>query len=1100
MSILRFESEEALRFTVTSGLVPEDVLAEAAHTWRDAEGMIVVAPTASIPAESMKKLSAAGVGKLSSKKRSDGAKAVRCWAELVEPRPVRDLDAEIGLVVFLVPDGASMTDLAGELLRLGCDRLEWRATPAGHLLRAASPPYYSLLRAIDDPSISLGASAQATNGTAKAARAAASGARPRAFVPAPKGQDRVWVAIGFEHPLARFLKPEEGSTLFVGPEGFVSLPDGVWNDMYGLVDLRVPGDRTSRTYAPGEPPRLAVKLRLARAGSVAAPALWVLREDAIAKVERLLASLPEEAVRGLLFAACEREGETVVVIRARPGARASVEIDGEAYRAHGSIANLYLPCEATLEPPLRRDRVRDSLAPDADDVVWLRPAAGSFQIERAPDATFQPLSDWVEYIVDRSAAQLIPWVKSTTFDFAAFVGVDPDFAGPRAEPREEAAPAPKRKKKSEPEPEPARPAARTRTVARREEAPRAEATPLAAATVDLNAAAEELATIEKDFLVLEVAADDPTRLELWQRMGALNAALKRDLDAALCWSRTLWEDEDATEARRAWSKAAGRVAQGAPPSSLLALDAPARDHVRALAVGLITGEDEAIRDRSHDASLWLDRHDGVLDVRTAWLARVALSRLVGGDRLGLARARDRILGRIHRGLSLERDVPSFMRRAGSSRDAAQVDLVGAKLDALLSTYEKTKRKRSTLEADTKLTNAYVRFVFGYGNARLGRTERAAELRDSAVRVLPADEPLHALLSASFTARIGQALEGLPSETPLPAEISARLNSLAKLERYKVDRIRQSSTILEPHERLDPIAAFQRGEADPRGPEFAELRGVLDPIVIEAAVVAIMAKAKGSESDERARLYDGVMDFFPAIAHDRAVTHLHTILAEVAAIPAPRRVQLLEEALMLAGHFGEEPLARKIFAVLEPLVTSIGADGAAEIAPLASGMLRTLRRFGLREEAGRLLEALQAAATGKAVDHIVARLHTAAALAFLGDVERARPVFDEALVRLGGDLLNPERLKLTRALARALGAAPIGYAIAGLDQLQKKLELVTDSYNTNTHVCLSVVDFMESLVLGYVSDDLTVDHTARRFLDEDEYLVRRRIHTDLTETR
>jgi cellulose synthase operon protein C len=531
---------------------------------------------------------------------------------------------------------------------------------------------------------------------------------------------------------------------------------------------------------------------------------------------------------------------------------------------------------------------------------------------------------------------------------------------------------------------------------------------------------------------------------------------------------------------------------------LLAMEDPPRDHVRAFAVLLIAEEDPTLRELAQDASLWLDRYDAVLDIRTSWLARVALSRLVGGDRLGLARARDRLLARIHRGLSMERDVPSFMRRAGSSsgRDAAQVELLAGKLDRLLESFEKTRRKRSATEADPKLTGAYVRFVVAYGAARLGRTDRAAALRDHALASLPKD-PIHALLSRGYVARIGQALEGMPAETPLPAEISSALNALAKLDRYKVDRVRQCSKVLEPHERLDPIMAFQRGEADPRGPEFAELRGATEIGMIDKGVTTIMTKAKGSPPDERARLYDGVMDFFPAIAHDRALGHLETVLGNVSDVPPPRRVQLLEEALMLAGHLGEEKLARKIFAILEPLVAGVGPDGAAEIAPLASGMLRTLRRFGLRDEAGRLLAALQAAAKGRATVHLVARLHTAAGLAYLGEVERARPVFEEALAALQGELPMPERLQLTRALSRALGAAPVGYAIGGLDQVLKKLDVVTDSFNTNTHVCLSVLDFMEALVLGYASEDLAVDHLARRFLDDDEYLVRRRIHRDLS---
>lgn len=1082
MSVLRFESEEALRFSITSGLVPDGVLAGAARTWRDDEGGIIVAPTKAVPADSMKKLAAAGISRLPPATSSKDATAVQCWAEIVSVVRDREIEENVGQVLFVLREGASLVDLAGELLRLGCDRLEWRSIDEGYLLRVAAPPYYSLLRAIDS-----------TTGV-------------RAYLPSPKGQDRVWVEVGCEHPLARFLRPDPGNILLVSPSNgnqpsFTTLPEGAFEDMYSLVDLRVPGGGKPRQHASvDERPRLTVTLRLARAASTDAPSLWVIREDAVTKVERLLASLPEEVARGLLFSPCTNGEETIVIIRARPGSRGGVEIDGEPYRSHASIVNLFLPCDATLEPPLRRDRVRDLLTPDPDDVVWLRPLGGGrFQVERAADNAFQPLSEWVEYVIDTNAAALLPWVKSATFDFDAFIGVDP--AAERRRPDEPDEADVPRRKKVRTESEPAR-RVTTRTTPTRAEPERAVAqTTLAAAHIDPNAAAEQLASVEKEFLALDVPADAPARSELWERMAPLNASLRRGHDAALCWARVVWElaSDEAHPAKRAWAEAERALVHNASVKTLLALDEPSRGHVRALSVFLFQDEDPSLRDVAHDATLWLDRHDHVLDVRTAWLARVALSRLVGGDHLGLARARDRLLTKIHRGLSLERDVPSFMRRAGAGRDAAQIELLAGKLEGLLETFEKTKRKRSATEADPKLTGAYVRFIIAYGAARLGRTERAAQLRDAAVKMLPKD-PIHDLLSRGYVARIAQALEGLPAETPLPAEISAALNSLAKLDRYKVDRVRQCSKVLEPHERLDPIMAFQRGEADPRGPEFAELRGETELAVIEKTVAGIMEKAKVSAAEERARLYDGVMDFFPMVSHERALGHLETVITNVDDVPSPRRVQLFEEALMLAGHLGEERLARKIFGVLEPLVADVGPDGAAEIAPLASGMLRTLRRFGLREEAQRLLGALQQAAKGKATVHLVARLHTAAALAHIGETDRARPVFEEALTVLGGDLPMSERLQLTRALSRALGAAPIAFAVSGLDALQEKLEVVTDSFNTNTHVCLSVIDFMEGLVLGYASEDLSIDHVARRFLDDDEYLVRRRIHRDLRRIR
>ena len=158
-------------------------------------------------------------------------------------------------------------------------------------------------------------------------------------------------------------------------------------------------------------------------------------------------------------------------------------------------------------------------------------------------------------------------------------------------------------------------------------------------------------------------------------------------------------------------------------------------------------------------------------------------------------------------------------------------------------------------------------------------------------------------------------------------------------------------------------------------------------------------------------------------------------------------------------------------------------------------MRTLRRVGLREEARALLSAIQRGSAGERPEHVVARLHASAALAYLGDLDLARPVFEQVLGLLQGEVPVPARLQMTRACAKALASAPFDVAVAGLDALWPRLDAVTDSFNTNSHVCLSVVDYVESLVLGYASEDLVLGPEARQWLDEDEYLLRRRIHRD-----
>ena len=59
--------------------------------------------------------------------------------------------------------------------------------------------------------------------------------------------------------------------------------------------------------------------------------------------------------------------------------------------------------------------------------------------------------------------------------------------------------------------------------------------------------------------------------------------------------------------------------------------------------------------------------------------------------------------------------------------------------------------------------------------------------------------------------------------------------------------------------------------------------------------------------------------------------------------------------------------------------------------------------------------------------------------------------------------------------------------------QEFLDKTQARYNAGT---VAKLDVVESVVLAVVSDDFTLGTQARRWLDDDEFLVRRRIHRDL----
>ena len=60
----------------------------------------------------------------------------------------------------------------------------------------------------------------------------------------------------------------------------------------------------------------------------------------------------------------------------------------------------------------------------------------------------------------------------------------------------------------------------------------------------------------------------------------------------------------------------------------------------------------------------------------------------------------------------------------------------------------------------------------------------------------------------------------------------------------------------------------------------------------------------------------------------------------------------------------------------------------------------------------------------------------------------------------------------------------------------QLHGVKDSLLTKTHYSLAQMRLIEAAVLAVVNDDFTLAPVARRWLDDDEYLVRRRIHADV----
>jgi hypothetical protein len=184
------------------------------------------------------------------------------------------------------------------------------------------------------------------------------------------------------------------------------------------------------------------------------------------------------------------------------------------------------------------------------------------------------------------------------------------------------------------------------------------------------------------------------------------------------------------------------------------------------------------------------------------------------------------------------------------------------------------RRRSPIEAPEELTLAYLDLIVACGFAHLADRARADALLERARGVLDphaAHDDIHRYLLDAFVAR-ARGTAGPPL-------------GLGRVARYKVDRVRESSRLLEPAGGIEPIAQFFRRPAPPDPamalpPDLAAIhdRFASDPDGAGAALDELLAvdlREPRSVLVRQRRLVDYARTLAPA-PHARAVAWLVAI--------------------------------------------------------------------------------------------------------------------------------------------------------------------------------------------------------------------------------
>jgi hypothetical protein len=1139
--ILKFPNLATLRLALTTGAVPSALSQTPATVGFDDQEQLWVETAATVSKAAQGELKKLGVQVVRSSAATATAE-VSCWPEMLPLHADPTFErTEQTPVLFDLSSGEQLSRLVIEVLRLGNDRQGYRwlddgATPRA-LLRVVGPPYYSLLRAID------------RNGQAAA---------PIAYV---ERGPRVWVELGYSHPLGDHIKPPEGKLLLIRPPSrWTLLDDAPFHDIYEVLEFNLP-DGPVKWHDKDLGARVKVVPSLKLAGSTDGAELWVLRDDPVAELNRFVQNADDQMLHRLAFAVGEKDGRTTIVLRVRQSKMPPpvLVLKADGYKHYLKLTNLFLPVGTVLHPPLRRDQVRKLLADDPAQVTWLLPGAnGSFTPESLPEDGFRPLWDWIDYVLDHEKESLQAWVQASQFDFEPFVCDEDQQAKPKKPPSDA---APKSKKPS------TRPGAGDRQVAddtgiefAEKSKPTEDAGPEEEVFETIEKAEAsvvevELRSLEEKFLDIEGGLDAPQRQELWPRMADLHSALNHADEAGVCWANALWgqdaappawawrwfrteasgesEGEGGRSSAKSWgtrimaaNRGKGREVTGDDLDRLLKLSEPGTADLRALAAYLVWAArrnppPEPLVQRLNPMQRFLETHEKQLPVRACWLAWVHLVQLSRGDVLALARARDRILERLfHNGLRPDQDLPYFLRTAGqpTSQRFRAVRMWMMHLCDLAQKWVKEGTKQQAAAP----TDGYVNLIFAFGMARLGEHEASKELLERGRAVLGKLDETHAFLLQAYAWRISQAQEGKLHQGTLPPEQVAAMGKLDRMPRYLVDRLRQHSRILEPIPGVDPYAIWgaRISELDKALHELSETADRREvPERVNRLLAEMPRKGKGAEAAEiRARILRVALHLAPRVSEEFGRNMLKLVNEAYDALPEPKdlnavldQANFLEKALFVAAHFDRSEHIHPLVARFQRMVQAQkGSASLQALDTLADQCFRGLRKLGMRDEIdhllGQMADLVLEGQDVKTVDpkkfpnwaHALRTLlHVAGGWYYFGRDRQAEPVVQAARTLLfKNDLAAREQTQLAKAYAKAVGQSPVEMAQKRLEEMFTKLEGTKDTFTTNSHYSLSHLDVVEAVVMAVASDDFNLGANARRWLDDDEYLVRKRIHRDM----
>jgi hypothetical protein len=647
------------------------------------------------------------------------------------------------------------------------------------------------------------------------------------------------------------------------------------------------------------------------------------------------------------------------------------------------------------------------------------------------------------------------------------------------------------------------------------------------------------------------------RATRWAALANVYTKLGNPNDAAVCWMTAAWESSTPPLAwLKQWLAAECQAAKLTESQCVLERWLSERQP----GIGRVVAAYAAVAGHTQPPTEFLamlprilgflDQHFEDLPVRAAWLARLAVTRVCDGDALGLARCRDRVLTRLaDRGPGLDLDEPSFLRFHGSM----SAERFQAARKWLESTHEKVhdwiKRHSKSagrllsdrhLQSDRRLqwaglvpekeaTSAYADFMLAWGLGCLGERIQANNLAARARKrllgtTLPGVDPAaHAVLGDLFLYRVKDAQEGRTPKPGLPPGLQSRIDALPDLARYAVDRLREYSQILEPRDRInayrgDDLKVFWGND------RLGERLGLLvnrtepDQLADEAAALLHLC-ATTPTTDTVPRVILTLLEVAPRLDQSiqlrildqlpTAIDWLEPWIATGRWLYSERldRVNRYRTRMIKAGFTTaaslDPALVGSVIGQLIRQLLQLGNPIRESLLNVAAQVFRALRRLGLKSEAESLvlfLDPDRERDDTKSVSSLIARLGLSIGWFTAGNEDTGYRTLNEAkellYLTLTGESHIEERTRLALAYAEALGFAPPGIAHGRLEEIFERLEKVKETGSTNRWFTLKPLQLIDVVVRSVVTDEFALGPAVRGWLDDDEFLIRGRIHRDL----